>query len=184
MNRFFDYFVPGTATALVQARARVVAAACLALAAAVLALLLYWIIFSWLEQIETIGLGLVLVLILAGILALLRRGRVGAAAWTLSVLVLLLNLANMLDYGIGTTSSAGFVIAILLAAFSLGPGMGLVTAALGSLAAFGITLAAAGGMIQTEIPYQQSNLSFDAVTLTLIYLLVGLLSAVWGKATA
>jgi hypothetical protein len=88
----------------------------------------------------------------------------------------------MLDYGIGTTSSAGLLIAIVLAAFTLGPWSGLGTAALGSLVVFGVALAGSAGLLHTEIPFVESNLSFDAVALTLIYLLVGLLCAVWTKA--
>jgi hypothetical protein len=184
MNRLFAAFLPANTTPLALARARVLVAACLAVGAAILALLLYWIAFSWLEQTETVFAGLVLIALLAGILALVRRGNVGAAAWILTVLVLLLNLANMLDYGIGTTSSAGFVLAILLAAFTIGPAMGLAAAALGSVAAFAITLAASTGLLMTEIPFQQSNLSFDAVALTLIYLLVGILCAAWSPSAA
>ena len=182
MNKFFDYFIPPSAAPLAQARAKVVVATCFALGAAILALLLYWIVFNWLEQIETVFIGLALILILAGIVALVKSGRVPAAAWALTIFILLLNLLNMLDYGIGTTSSAGLIIAIVLAAFTLGPWFGLGTAALGSLAAFGVALAGSAGLIQTEIPFVESNLSFDAVTLSLIYLLVGLLCAVWSKA--
>jgi hypothetical protein len=167
---------------LVQARAKVVVAACLAIGAALVALILYWVIFSWLEQIETVFIGLVLVLILAGILALVKRGYVSAAAWTLTIFLAVLNLANMLDYGISTTSSAGFLIVIVLAAFTLGPALGLGSALLGSVASFAFALAASTGQIQTQIPFQESTLSFDAITLTIIYLLVGLLCAVWSKA--
>jgi hypothetical protein len=182
MNKFIEALIPASAAPLVQARAKVLVATCLALAAAIVALLLYWIVFSWLEQIETVVIGLFLVLILAGIIALVKSGRVVAAAWTLTVFMLLLNLANMLDYGISSTASAGFIIAILLAAFTLGPALGLGTAFLGSVAVFAIALAASTGQLQTQLPYQESTLSFDAVVLTLIYLLVGLLCAVWSKA--
>jgi hypothetical protein len=183
MSKFFDTFIPASATPLMQARAKVVVAACFATGAALVALILYWIIFSWLEQVETVFMGLVLVLILAGILALVRRGYVHAAAWILTVLMALLNLANMLDYGISTTASAGFLIVIVLAALTLGPALGLGSAVLGSLAAFAFALAASAGQIQTQIPFEEATLSFDAPTLTIIYLLVGLLCAVWSKTT-
>jgi hypothetical protein len=182
MNRFFSSFIPVSATPLMQARARVLVATCFALGMAILALLLYWIAFSWLEQIETVAIGLVLILLLAGIVALVKSGRIRVAAWSLTIFVIVLNLANMLDYGIGTTSSAGMIIAIVLAAFSLGPVLGLGTAVLGSIAVFGIALAGSAGMLRTEIPFVESNLSFDAVVLSLIYLLVGLLCAVWTRA--
>ena len=54
MSKFLAYFIPASATPLTQARAKVLAATCLALSGAILALLLYWIVFSWLEEIETV----------------------------------------------------------------------------------------------------------------------------------
>lgn len=182
MSKFFAAFIPGTASPLAQARAKVLVAACFAAGLAIAALILYWIIFSWLEQIETVVIGVVLILILAGIVALVKSGRVSAAAWILTLFMTLLNLANMVDYGIGTVSSAGFLIVIALAAFTLGPGPGLGAALLGSLVAFAVAIAGSTGQLQTEIAFHESNLSFDAPTLSLIYLLVGLLCAVWTKA--
>ena len=182
MSKFFGRFIPVSADRLDRARAEVVVAGCFAIGAAIMAILLYWIIFSWLEQIETIVIGLVLLAILAGIVAMVKSGRVRGAAWTLTIFLVLLNLANMLDYGIGTTSSAGMLIAIVLAAFTLGPAWGMGSAILGSAAAFGIAFAGSAGVLHTEIAFVESNLSFDAVVLTLIYLVVGLLCAVWTRA--
>jgi len=179
MSKFLKRFTPNSATPLESARGQVIVATCFAMGAATLALLLYWIVFSWLEELSTLGIGLILILILVGITASVQRGKVRAAAWTLTILLALINLANMADYGIGTASSAGFVLPIVLAAFTLGPKLGLGTAALGSISVFAIALAGAAGQLQTEIPFQESNLSFDAITLTLIYMLVGLLCAVW-----
>ena len=179
MSKFLERFMPSAATPLERARARVIVATCFAIGAAILALLLYWIVFSWLEELLTIGIGLVLILILVGIMALAQRGKVRAAAWALVIFLVLLNLADMADYGIGTVSSAGFIIPIVLATFTLGPRLGLGTAALGSISVFAIALAGAAGQLQTEIPFQESNLSFDAIILTLVYMLTGLLCAVW-----
>jgi hypothetical protein len=178
MNKLLQKFTPENTTPLEQVRAKVLVATCLAVGGAILVTLLYWILFSWLEQWLTVVIGLIFVLFLAGLVALIKRGRVRAVAWTLTLFLLLLNLANMASYGIGTTSSAGFLLVIVLAAFTLGPRLGLGMAVLGSVAAFGIALAGASGALQTEIPFQESNLSFDALTLTLIYLLVGLMCAV------
>jgi len=179
MSKFFEYFIPASTTPLMQARAKVLVATCFALGGAILALLLYWIVFSWLEQIETVILGLVLILILVGIAALVKSGRVRAAAWTLTIFLLLLNLANLTDYGIGTVSAAGLLIPIVLAAFTLGPWLGMGTAIFSSVAVFAIALAGAAGQLHTEIPFQESNLSFDAIALTLVFLLVGMVCAVW-----
>ena len=182
MSKIFDAFIPSSANAQAQARARVLVTTCLSIGLAVIAMLLYWIIPGWLEDIETVAIGLTLILILAGILALVKRGHVRAAAWTLTILMALLSLADMSTSGMGTTSSSALLIPIALAAFTLGPAVGLVAAILGSAAVFAIALAGSAGWLQTAIPFQQSNLSFDAITLTLVYLLVGALCAVWSKA--
>jgi hypothetical protein len=182
MSKFLAYFIPVSATPLTQARAKVLAATCFALGGAILALLLYWIVFSWLEQIETVIIGLVVILILTGIAALVKSGRVRAAAWTLTIFLLLLILLDLTDYGIGTVTTAGLLIPIALAAFTLGPWLGMGTAVLSSAAVFAIALAGAAGQLHTEIPFQESNLSFDAMALTLVFLLVGMLCAVWSKA--
>jgi hypothetical protein len=182
MGKFFESFIPTSATPLVQARAKVLVATCFAIGAGTLALLLYWIVFSWLEELLTVGIGLVLILIVAGIVALVKQGRVRAAAWALTILMALLTLTDIVEYGVGGTTATGFLIPIALAAFTLGPRLGMGTAILGSVAAFAIALAGAAGALHTEIPFQESNLSFDAMALTLIYLLVGMICMVWTRA--
>lgn len=174
--RFFEKFIPNV-TPQEQARARVLVATCFATGAAILAMLFYWILFRWLEQWETVMIGLGIILFLAGMLALVKRGRIRPVAWTLTLLLLLLNLANMTSYGIGTVSSAAYLLVVVLATFTLGPWLGIGSAILGSIAAFGIALAGAAGALQTEIPFQESNLSFDAITLTLVYMMVAVMCA-------
>ncbi len=177
---FFEKFIPNVAP-LEQTRARVLVATCFATGAAILAMLLYWILFSWLEQWETVMIGLVIILFLAGMLLLVQRGRIRPVAWILTLLLLLLNLANMTSYGIGTVSSGAYLLVVVLAAFTLGPWLGVGSAILGSAAAFGIALAGAAGTLQTEIPFQESNLSFDAISLTLTYMMVAVMCAVAAK---
>lgn len=178
MSKFFGQFIPASATPLEQTRAKVLVATCFAMGGAILAMLLYWIVFSWLEHWETVVIGVVMILFFAGMVGLVKSGRVRPVAWILTLFLLLLNLANMTSYGIGSTSSAGYVLVIVLAAFTLGPWLGLGSAILGSLSVFGVALAGAAGVLQTEIPFQESNLSFDAMSMTLVYLLVGLMCAV------
>lgn len=181
MSKFFDQFIPSSVTPLEQARAKVLVATCFAISGAILAMLLYWIVFSWLEQWETVVIGVSMVLFLAGMVGVVKSGRVRPVAWILTLCLLLLNLANMTSYGIGGTSSAGYVLVIVLAALTLGPWLGIASAILGSVVAFGIALAGAAGLLQTEIPFQASNLSFDAMSITLIYMLVGLMCAVGAR---
>ena len=48
---------------------------------------------------------------------------------------------------------------------------------------FFVAYLASIGQLQTEIPYQESNLSFDAPTLSLIYLITGVLAGNWVRST-
>lgn len=178
MNKFFEKFIPGSATPLEQMRAKVLVATCFAIGGAIVAMLLYWIVFSWLEQWETVVMGLVIILFLVGMLVLVKRGKTRPVAWMLTIVLLLLNVANLTGYGVGTVSSAGLLIPIVLAAFTLGPWTGIATATLSSITVFGIALAGSTGALHTEIPFHESNLSFDAMTLTLIYLMIGMICAV------
>ena len=171
--------LPSSLPVLERAKARVVIVTSLAIGAAMLALVLFWIVTFTLEDIETIFLTLGLILVLAGILALVKRGNVKLGAWILTGLMIFLNLSNMAWYGVSTTSSAGYIIPILLALFSLGAGAGLGVTLMGCVSVFAISLLASTGQIQTEIPYAESHLTFDAPALTLVYLLVYFISNAW-----
>jgi len=136
-----------------------------------------------LEDIETILILIVLLLVLAGIVALVKRGYIKLGAWLLTGLMLLLNLSDMTWYGIGSVASAGFIIPILLAVFSISPKAGMGVTILGCISVFLVAYLASIGQLQTEIPYQESNLSFDAPTLSLIYLITGILAGNWVRST-
>lgn len=174
---------PLPSSPLERAQAKVTIVTAFAIGAAMLALVLYWIVTSSLEDVETIFLALGLILLLAGIIALVKRGRVKLGAWILTLLMIFLNLSNMTWYGVSTTSSAGYLIPILLALFSIGAGAGFGVTLLGCASVFAISLLASAGQIQTEIPYVESHLTFDAPALTLIYLLVYFICNAWVKST-
>ena len=170
-----------TSSPLNRAKAKVTIVTALAIGAAMLALVLFWIVTFTLEDIETIFLTLGLILLMAGIIALVKRGHIKLGAWILTGLMIFLNLSNMTWYGVSTTSSAGYLIPILLALFGIGSGAGLGVAILGCVSVFAISGLASTGQIQTEIPYAESHLTFDAPALTLIYLVVYFISNAWVK---
>lgn len=172
-------FIPSSASPIERARAKVTVVTALAIGAAMLALVLFWILTSTLEDIETIFLTIVLLLLMAGLIVLVQRGYIRLGAWILTLLMVFLNLANMTWYGIATTSSAGYIIPILLALFGISSAAGLGITILGCASVFAISLLASAGQIQTEIPYAESHLTFDAPALTLIYLLVYFISSAW-----
>ena len=173
--------LPSSASPIERARAKVTVVTALAIYAAMLALVWFWIVTFTLEDIETVFLTIVLILMMAGVVFLVKRGRVTLSAWILTLLMIFLNLSNMTWYGVSTTSSAGYLIPILLALFGIGSGAGLGVTIFGCVSVFGISLLASAGQIQTEIPYAESHLTFDAPALALIYLVVFFISNAWVK---
>ncbi|MBI5962670.1 MAG: hypothetical protein HY863_04275 [Chloroflexi bacterium] len=175
--------LPESASAFERAQAKIVSNTSMSIGAAMLALVLYWIVTKTFEDIETIFVMTGLFLLLAGIVALVKRGYIKLGAWLLTGLMLLLNLSDMSWYGISTVASSGFIIPILLTVFSIGPNAGMGVTVLGCVSAFLIAYLASIGQLQTEIPYQESTLSFDAPTLSLIYLITGILAGNWVRST-
>jgi len=183
MKFSLDSLLPETSSAYKKAQAKVVALVSMSIGGAMLALVLYWVFTSTLEDIETVIIMVVLLTLLAGNVHLVKRGYVTLGAWLLVGLLLLLNLSNIAWYGISNVASAALVIPILLAAFGVGPKEGMGVTLLGCGAIFLIAYLASIGQLQTEIPYQESTLSFDAPTLSLILLIVGVMAAGWVRST-
>ncbi len=183
LSNRINALLPESASLLERAQAKVVSITSIGIAFAIVALVLYWILTNTLEQIETVFISLGLVLLFAGIVVLVKRGYIKLGAWLITGLMLFLNLSNMAWYGIGSSASAGYIIPILLAAFSIGPKAGMGVMVLGCVSVFSFAYLASIGQLQTEIPYQISNLSFDAPTLSLIYLITGALAGNWIEST-
>lgn len=179
LSNRINALLPESASRFERAQAKVVSTTSIALGFAVLALVLYWIVTNTLEQIETIFISIGLALLFAGIVALVKRGYIKSGAWIITGLMLFLNLSNMAWYGIGSTAPTGYVISILLAVFSLGPKAGMGITVLGCISVFSFAYLASTGQLPTEIPYQISNLSFDAPSLSLTYLITWALASSW-----
>jgi hypothetical protein len=182
-STLINFLLPESASVLERAQAKIVSLTSIVIGAAMVALVLYWALTRTLEDIETVFITAGLLLILAGIVALVKRGYIKTGAWLLIGLMLLLNLSDMAWYGIGSAASAGYIIPILLAVFSINPKAGIGVTILGCVSVFAIAYLASIGQLQTEIPYQESNLSFDAPTLSLIYLVTGILAGGWIQST-
>lgn len=172
-----------SASVLERTRAKIVSTLSIVIGSAMLALVLYWLLTNTLEDIETIFVMTGLLLILAGIVALVKRGYVKLGAWSITGLMLFLILSDMAWHGVGTVAAAGYIIPILLAVFSIGPRAGMSVTFLGCISSFLIAYLGSIGQWQTKIPYQASNLSFDAPVLSLIYLITGILAGNWVRAT-
>jgi hypothetical protein len=175
--------LPVSVSEFQQAQARIIINTSIAISAAMLALVLYWVVTGTLEDIETIFIVFGLLLVFVGIIALVKYGHLLSGAWILIGVMLLLNLVDMTWYGISSVASAGYVIPILIAAFSISPKAGMSVSILGCVSVFSISYLASIGQLHTEIPYQESTLSFDAPTLSLIYLIASVLAGNWVRST-
>lgn len=156
---------------------RVVNALSYSIIAAMLGVILYWIFTNSFEDIETIFIAIGITLLLAANLWMAHRGKARLAAWLLIGLLLFLNTANIVWYGIGSLSTAALLIPTVAAFIGLSIRDGIVVTVLSLLVAWGTVLAAATGQLKTELPYQISNLTFDAPILTVIFILVGVIVA-------
>ncbi len=183
LSERINSLLPVSVTEYQKAQAKTIISTSLAISGAMLALVMYWLITGTFEDIETIFIVLGLLLGFAGIIALVKYGYIRSGAWILIGMMLLLNLADMTWYGISSVASAGYVIPILIAAFSISSKAGMSVSLLGCISVFSIAFLASSGQLQTEIPYQESTLSFDAPTISLIYLLVSVLAGNWVNST-
>lgn len=183
LSERINSLLPVSVTEYQKAQAKTIISTSLAISGAMLALVMYWLITGTFEDIETIFIVLGLLLGFAGIIALVKYGYIRSGAWILIGMMLLLNLADMAWYGISSAASAGYVIPILIAAFSISSQAGINVSLLGCISVFSIAFLASSGQLQTEIPYQESTLSFDAPTISLIYLLVSVLAGNWVNST-
>jgi hypothetical protein len=162
-----------------QASAVVVIFTSLAISVAMLLLVLYWLVTKSFETIKTIF-GMLAIMFGLGICIWLAiNHQVKTAAWILILILLLLNVANMLGYGIATSASAAYLIPILLAMFCISVSTGYIISGLGCLLVFGIAFLQSKNKIKTILPYQISHLTFDAPVLSLIYILVAFITGSW-----
>ncbi|HCR70623.1 MAG TPA: hypothetical protein DIW23_04190 [Anaerolineae bacterium] len=151
----------------------------LAISGAMILLVVYWLVTKSFETVKTIFAMLAIMLLLALCVGLAINHQVRLAAWILIVLMLLLNVANMLGYGIATSASAAYLIPILLAMFCIGTTAGYVIAFLGCVIVFVIAFLQSKEKIKTFLPYQVSHLTFDAPVLSLVYILITFITGSW-----
>jgi hypothetical protein len=178
MKTLWAWFLPDTDDVLVRGRAGLVIATCLGLVAAVVAVVLFWL-FTGDLWIGTAVLGLVFSLILAGIAALARSGRVRLAAWLLVALLVVIITLDVSGFGLGSPACAGYFVPTVLAACGLGLGAGLGVAFFSSATLWAVAWGASTGTIVPVIPFEISHLTFNAPAYTVLLLLVALITGFW-----
>lgn len=172
--------LPSSGDALHRRQAGLVIATCLGLAAAILLLILVWLISGDLQW-ETAVAGSVFCLVLGGIAALARQGHGTVAVWLLAGLLAVLITLDAGSYGLGSPAAAGFVIPIVLAACGVGLWAGIGVACYAAAAVWIIAVAGQAGWYIPYGPFDISHLTFNAPAYTVIFLLVALIVGLWGR---
>lgn len=153
---------------VLDVQARIVAAACLGLSLAAIAIIGGWALTGTLTDWETVVGGVILIAILAGLATLARRGRPGLAAGLLAGLLFLIVSADLAYYGLGSPSAMAFLLPVLLIACTLGLKPGLAAAALAAVVIFGVAWASLNGLLAVAIPVNESHLSYNAPVISVI----------------
>ncbi len=179
------WLFPKTDDRITRARAGLLITACLGVIAAMIFIIGYWIVSGSLEDWETLVAAAILSLILLGIAALARKGSVKLGGWLLVGLLVLILVADVADYGLGSPTVAAFVIPIVLAACALGFWPGMAVAGVGVATAWSVAWVQTSGLgwFAGEAA-DISLLTFNAPAMTVIFILVGLIVGWWGKVTA
>lgn len=181
MEALLKSLLPNSYSLFDQAIALTVIKTSLAIGLAMLLLVLYWVFTKSFETIKTIFVMLGVMVILALCISLEITGRVSAGALILIAVTVLLNFASMAGYGISSSASSGYILPILLAFFCLGSSAGYAITLAGCIFVFAIPILSSKGWIRTIFPYQASNITFEAPSLSLIYLLIALITGSWSN---
>lgn len=172
--------LPDTDDLLLRGRAGLVMSICTALAAAVFALILTWLISGDLEG-ETVIAGIIFSLLMGGIIFLAHHGRAALASWILIILLMLLITLDASSYGLGEPGAAAYIIPILVAICTVGFWAGMVTAIFASLAVWLIAWAPLAGWFAFPEASEISHLTFNAPFYTVVFILCALIAGLWAK---
>jgi hypothetical protein len=103
------------------------------------------------------------------------------AAWVLVLLLASLVTGSAAGYGVASASTAAYVLPILLAACALGLGAGLGLAGASAGIVWLLAWGERAGWVQPQLEPQSYHLTFNAPTLTLLFVLVALVSGTWSR---
>jgi len=175
--------IPKDYSQLDQLRAMTIIATSFAIGGAMLLLVLYWLTTRSFETKTTLFVALALILGLAVCVEFVIQGQLETGVWTLIILIVLVNFINMALYGVSSSSSAAYVLPILLAMFCIGANAGFGITALGCILVFMIPILQSRGILKSILPFHISSLTFDAPVLALIYLLVAIIVSSWAASS-
>jgi hypothetical protein len=176
-------WLPATTDLLAAGRAKLILATCAGLILAAWGLVLTWLISGDLEA-ATVVVMIVFSLILLGIVAVSRSGRIILAAWLLIVILGLVTVYDAIYYGIGAPDIVFFVLPIVLAACLIGLSGGMIIAVIGTIVTWGLAVGAMQGWLDVAIPFQMDHLTFNAPVISISFLLVALIVGWWSRYTS
>jgi len=180
MSSWLSWLLPQTQAPLIRGRALLIVLTCLSISAAYAALVVVWIVSGDLDW-ETLVAWGILTGILAGLVALVRGGRVALSAWIIVGLLVLITAIDVISYGLGEPGAAAFTIPIVFAACALGLWPALGVAVTASAVAW---FSAIGEMVGWYMPGEvaiESHLTFNAPAYTVIFVLVALVTGLWNR---
>jgi hypothetical protein len=172
--------LPNVDDALVRGRAGLVIVTCLGLMVMLLALILTWLVSGDLQG-ETVVGSFLLSLVLLGIAALARTGRVGLAICLSVILLVALITVDVAAFGLGSPAAAAYFVPVVLAACGSGLLAGIGVALFGSIAVWMIAWSASVGWYEPWIAFEDSHLTFSAPFFTALLLLVALIVGFWAR---
>ena len=179
LAELINSLIPKYYSQLDQLRAMTIIATSFAMVGAILLLVLYWVATKSFETKITIFVALACILLLGVCMGFVIQGWLTTGAWMLIILMVLVNFSNMALYGISSSSSAAYIIPILLTVFCIGTNAGFGITVLGCILVFIIPILQSRRIIKSILPFHISSLTFDAPVLTLIYLLAAIIVTSW-----
>lgn len=174
------FLLPKTPDPVTRGRAGVIIGVCLGSSGAIFALILIWLVSGDLQAITVAG-ALAFTAVLIGIVALARRGRVRASAWILIILLTGLITADAGYYGVGSMAVTGFIVPVALAACVLGIWPTVAVALFSSAVIWTAAAGASTGWLTPGVPFEESQLTFNAPVLTVLIWFVGMMVAGWSQ---
>lgn len=175
--------VPKYYSQIDQLRAVTILGTSFSICGAIILLILYWVATKSFETKTTIIVALTIIILLAACVGFVMQGQLSTGAWMLIILMVVINFSNMVLYGISSSSSAAYMIPILLAMFCIGASAGFGITIMGCIFVFIIPILQSRKIIKSILPYNISSLTFDAPVLALIYLLAAMIVSAWVNST-
>lgn len=175
---WLESWLPTTLDRVARGQAAIVLIACAALTLVIIALLIMWKISRDLEGVTVLA-AIVMIALLWGLWWLAYSGYVIWAILGLVGLLLAILSADVFVYRSEPLAASGYMVPIVIAATGLGMGWGIAIAVLSTGIVWLFATGERLGWYRGQRERRRSYLTYNAPTLTVLYLLVAAISGVW-----